>query len=209
MRQLLACLFLLTGVSSSFAASASVSSIAVNASTVTVTVGVAHGLAVNAGVCLTSTPVCTAVATVPTSTTFTFVQPSNITVSPCASNCGTVSTAPRITILDVQQPNSAQQSIHYLLWLTTTKPIPRSGAVSAWVAGAGSAGASDAQNAAIAAGSFIEVNLTQTFPAPMTTTQIQTFLQNDYTARQAALVANTQPGTYYGSTWDGSAWGVQ
>lgn len=194
---------------SASAATANVSSIAVAGSTVTVTVAVAHGLAANAGVCLTHTPVCTAVATVPTGTTFTFSQPSNVTVAACASSCGTVSTAPRIVILDVAQPNQAQQTVHYLLWLTTTKPIPRSGAASAWVAGAGSAGASSEQNAAISAGNFLEVNLYQTFPSSMTNAQIQTFLQNDYTTRQAALAANTQPGTYYGSVWDGLSWGVQ
>jgi hypothetical protein len=191
-----------------FATSVNVSTVAVAGSTVTVTTASAHGLAVNTGICITSTAACAVVATVPTSTTFTFPQPTTVTVAACASSCGTASLAPKIVILDVSQPSQAQQTIHYLLWLTTLTPLPRA-ATSAWTAGSASVGATTAQNNALASGSFIEVNLSQTFPSSLTTAQIQTFLQNDYTTRQAALAANTQPGAFYGSVWDGTAWTVQ
>lgn len=188
---------------------ANVSTIAVAGSTVTVTTAASHGLAVNGAVCLSVTPACVVVNTVPNATSFTFTQPSNISVAVCSSACGTTTGAPRIIILDVQQPNQSQQTIHYLLWLTTVKPIPKSGAGSAWIAGAGSVGASPEQIAAMAAGNLIEQGFVYTCPVTLTTAQVQAYLQNDYTTRQAALVANTQPGQYYGSVWDGSGWGIQ
>jgi hypothetical protein len=193
----------------SAAFAANVSTLAVASQTVTVTTSAAHGFAVSQGVCLTNTAACVVIATVPTATTFTFTQPSNVVVAACASTCGTAIAAPKIIVLDAQQPNQATQVIHYLMWLTTTTPIPSTGASSAWKVGAGSAGASAAQNNALAAGNFIEVNQSVSFPSSLLTSEIQVFLQKDYTTRQAALAANTQPGTYYGSVWDGSAWGVQ
>lgn len=204
-RLALGCLLILLPA---LATAATVSTIAVASGTVTVTTAAAHGFVVNQGVCASLTPVCAVLATVPTSTTFTFPQPSNVTVGACASSCGTVIAAPRIVVLDVGSPSQAQQSVHYLLWLTTGTPIPNA-KTSAWKAGAGSVGVSAAQNNALSAGSFLEIEVTQIFPASQTTGQIQTFLQNDYTTRQSALAANTQPGTYYGSVWDGTAWGVQ
>lgn len=186
-----------------------VSTIGVAAQTVTVTTGSAHGFVVNQGICLTNTAACAVIATVPTGTTLTFAQPSNVTVAACAATCGTALAAPKVIILDVAQPTQAQFTVHYLLWLTTQSPIPSTGASSAWKAGAGSAGATTPQTNAIAAGAVIELNLFQSFPSTMSTAQMQTFVQNDYTTRQAALAANTQPGAFYGSVWDGVAWSVQ
>lgn len=191
------------------ASAATVSTIGVVTNTVTVTTSAAHGFAVNQGVCLINTPACVVIATAPTSTSFTFAQPSNQTVAACASSCGTAIAAPKVIVLDTQQPDQAHQAIHYLLWLTTITPIPNSGASSGWKAGAGSVGASAAQNSALTAGAFIEVNQTVSFPSSLTTAQVQVFLQNDYLTRQAALAANTQPGAFYGSVWDGTAWTIQ
>jgi hypothetical protein len=103
-------------------------------------------LAVNAGFCLSApASVCAVAKTVPTGTTLTFDQPSNVTVAACASSCGTGDVAPKIIILDVPQSDQTSQVVHYLLWLTTLSPIPKSGATSAWVAQNGSAGASTPQ----------------------------------------------------------------
>lgn len=187
-----------------------VSTIGVSSGTVTVTTATAHGATVNMGFCLSApASACSVIAVVSSSTVFTFPMPSNVTIGACASTCGTAIAAPRVIVLDVQQPTQAQQVIHYLLWLTTTTPLPTVGASSSWKAGGLSAGATSAMNNAIAAGSFIELNLSRGYPSSMTTTQIQTDLQADYTTRQAALAANTQPGTYYGSVWDGASWTVQ
>lgn len=195
----------------SFAANATpvtVNSIAVAGSTVTVTTASAHGLAANQGFCLSNPGnVCSAVSTVPNSTTFTFAQPSNVTVAVCASSCGTSAPAPRVIVLDVSQPSAAQMNVHYLLWLTTTSGI--GGGSTSWRSVAASAGPTTAQSAAVAAGNFIEVNLTNSFPSTLTSAQLQTYMQNDYSTRQAALASNTQPAAYYGVIYDGSGWGQQ
>lgn len=209
MKKILAALCLLFACSHP-ALAINVTTIAVAAQTVTVTTPSAHGFAVNTGVCFSApATVCTAVRTVPTTTTFTFLQPSNVTVAACASSCGTVIAAPKIIVLDVGTPNQAQQTIHYVMWLTTIIPLPHAGATSQWTAGAGSVGASAPQIAALSAGSFLELERNETFPASLTTGQLQTFLENDYTTQQAAKVANIQPGALYGSVWNGATWVTQ
>jgi hypothetical protein len=192
------------------AQSVPITTIAVAGQTVTVTTGSAHGLAVNSGLCLSAPAnVCSVAETVPTSTTLTFTQPSNTTVAPCASSCGTGQAAPHVFILTVTVPSQAIQSIRYGVWLCTTKPVPRSGFTSAWTAGPGSTGATTAQNNALVAGSFIETVLVENFPASSTTAEIQTFLQRVWQTQQAQLANNTQPGAFYGSTWNGTTWTVQ
>jgi hypothetical protein len=184
-----------------------VSTIGVAGATVTVTTGSAHGLSVNSGFCLSAPAnVCAVAKTVPSGTTLTFDMPSNVTVAACAASCGTGDVAPKIIILDVPTSDQTSQVVHYLLWLTTLNPIPKTGGTSAWVAQNGSVGASTPQVNAIAAGAFIEKNISRAFPTTMTTAQIQVVLQNDYTTQQAALVAGTQPGAFYGFVWTGAAW---
>lgn len=188
-------------------AAVSVSTIGVTGPTVTVTTATAHGLTVNTGFCLSApASVCAVAKTVPTGTTLTFDQPSNITVAACASSCGTGDVSPKIIILDVPTSDQTSQVIHYLLWLTTLNPIPKTGGTSAWVAQNGSAGASTAQVNALAAGSFLEKNISRAFPSTMTTAQIEVVLQNDYNTQQSAIAAGTQPGAFYGFVWTGSAW---
>jgi len=190
------------------ATSVGVSSVAVSGQTVTVTTATAHGLGTNVGICITSTAACGVVATVPSGTTFTFTAPTGTTVVACASSCGTASLAPKVIVLSVDASQS-QQVIHYVMWLTTQTPMPHGSAASAWTAGGASAGPSQAQTNALSAGYFIEVPRTVSFPMSLPLVQIQTYVQNDYTASQAALAANTQPGAFYGSVWDGAAWGIQ
>src|SRR4051812_29605675 len=85
-------------------AAVSISSIAVAAQTVTVTTASPHGLAVNSGFCLSApASVCAVAKTIPSGTTLTFDQPSNVSVAVCASSCGTGDVSPKIVILDVPQ----------------------------------------------------------------------------------------------------------
>jgi hypothetical protein len=187
-------------------AAVSVSSIGVVGSTVTVTTATAHGLTVNTGFCLSApASVCAVVKTVINSGSFAFDQPTNTTVSPCASSCGTGDLAPKVVVLPVSASQSTK-TFSYLLWLTTLTPLPNAGATSAWTATATSAGASNAQNNALAAGSFLEVRKSVTFPASAAIGDVQTYMQNDYTSSQSSLAGNTQPGAFYGFVWNGSAW---
>lgn len=187
-------------------AAVNISTIAVAAQTVTVTTSSAHGLTGNIGVCLTApASVCAVTKTIPNGTSFTFDQPTNTTVSACASSCGSGDLAPKAVILPVAASQSTQ-TVSYVLWLTTLAPLPKAGASSAWTATAGSAGASTAQNNALAAGTFIEVFRSVAFPSSQTSAQMQTYVQNDWTSTQAAFAANTQPAAFYGFVWNGSAW---
>jgi hypothetical protein len=191
----------------SFASAAvNLSTIGVSGGVVTVTTASAHGLTTNVGVCLTAPAnVCLVTKTVPSGTTFTFDQPTNVTVAPCASSCGSGDLAPKLAVLQVTAGQSTK-TFSYVLWLTTLTPLPKTGATSAWIATASSAGASSAENNALAAGSFIEVVRAVTFPASTLIADVQTYMQNDYTSSQSALAGNTQPGAFYGFTWNGSAW---
>lgn len=187
---------------STASAAISISTIGVASNTVTVTTATAHGGSVNLGVCLTAPAnVCTVIKTVPTSTSFTFDMPSNVTVSACASSCGTVDAAPQVIILRTTV-SGPRQVISYLRWLTTLNPVPVTGASSAWSANPLSAGASTAQNNAIAAGSFIEQQDAMSLPSNLASTVLQALFQADYALYQSALAGGAQPGTYYGFTWN-------
>lgn len=187
-------------------AAVAVSTIGVASGVVTVTTGTAHGLAVNTGFCLSApATVCAVAKTITSATVFTFDMPTNVTVSACASSCGTGDVSPRVAVLRVTASQSTK-TFNYVLWLTTLTPLPKSGAVSLWTPTSVSAGASVAQTAALAAGSFIEVARAETFPSSQAIADVQTFMQNDYTSSQAALAGNTQPGAFYGFVWSGGSW---
>jgi hypothetical protein len=186
-------------------AAVGLTSIAVASGTVTVVTASAHGLAVNTGFCLSApASVCAAAKTITNSTTFTFDMPSNVTVSACASSCGTGDLAPKAIVLGVQASQTTQ-TVTYALWVTTLTPLPRSGATSAWTNAIGT-GATTAQNNALASGAFVELVTSFPFPASTTTATMQTIVQNAWTSAQAALAATTQPGAFYGFVWNGSTW---
>jgi len=186
-----------------------ISSIAVAGSTVTVTTSAVHGLTAISGFCTTApSSVCSAIATVPTTTTFTFAQPSTGNVAVCASSCGTVTQAPRAVVLDISQSVQGVQNVRFLLWLTTTSPIATSAATQ-WVAKTGSIGATTAQGNAVLAGNFVERVYTENFPATFTIGDIQNFISKTFASQQAALQATTQPAAFYGSVLDGVGWGQQ
>jgi len=187
-------------------AAVGISTITVASGTVTVTTASAHGLAVNTGFCLSApASVCAVAKTITNATVFTFDMPTNTTVAPCGASCGSGDLAPKLAVLQVT-PGQSTKIFSYVLWLTTLTPLPKSGALSAWTATATSAGASTAQNNALAAGSFIEIARAVSFPLAQAIADVQTYMQNDYNSTQAALVGNTQPGAFYGFVWNGGAW---
>jgi hypothetical protein len=180
-----------------FAANASavaVQSIAVVGSTVTVN-STAHGLAANQGFCLTAPAgICNTAATA-TTNAFTFTATG---VSACASSCGTVSPAKRAIWLSTSNSSGGYQ-VSYVLWLTTTQPIPSSG-TSAF------SGASAQEKAALQLGNFMEVPRSEFFALGTTLANAEAQMQNDWTAQQAALAASVQPGQFFGNFFDGAGW---
>lgn len=102
--------------------------------------------------------------------------------------------AKQIIVLSVET-DPGQIRVNYLLWITTASPIPVPGAVSQWK------GASVPENAAIAAGTTIEIQRTLAAPQGTSKAAIQTQLQNIWTQTQNAATA--QPS---GCFFDGTVW---
>lgn len=178
-------------------AGVTVNSIAVSGSTVTVTTATAHGLAVNQGFCLSAPAnICAVVATTPTGTTQTFAVPAGQTVSACGSSCGTSTAAKQILILDTSAPTSNTWSVNVAFWLTTAQPI-KTTASSVFTQ------VTAAENAAIAAGNFIEVRRNYTFATSYPTASVKAEIQADYTSAQATLASSIQPAQYYGIFYNG------
>ncbi len=182
-------------------AGVSVSNITSSGSTVTVTTSTAHGLAVNQGFSLTGvTPtglnINSTVATVPSSTTFTFTLVS----PPAYTSGGNVKPAKEVIVLAISTNQPGVTTIQYVVWLTTLYPVMRTGATSQW------SGASVQENAALTAGTTIENSLSESFPSTFTEAQIETFLAASFASRQAAASAAAQPGQFYGFYFDGTGW---
>lgn len=179
----------------------SISSIARSANVVTVATSSAHGLVASQGFAITAVTggtttfnINASISTVPDTTHFTFAQ---IGANESGA-AGSVSPAKQIIVLDtlIQQYNTV--NVHYILWLTTSKPYPLGSASSAWP------GASPAENAAIAVGTTIELNLSKQLPASLSTASIQAILQAEYTGSQSYQQALAiQPGQYNGAFFDG------
>jgi hypothetical protein len=109
--------------------------------------------------------------------------------------------AKEVIVLTVSQTDSLTLAVNYLLWLTTTSPIPKPNFNSVWT------GPSAAETAALQAGTTIELQRTRNFPPTATKAQIEALLQADYTAAQAAQNAATPSGAYYGIYYDSvSGW---
>ena len=105
--------------------------------------------------------------------------------------------AKQIIILNVSsQSQQGLVGVRYLLWLTTPSPVAILGATSQW------AGASAAENAAIAAGTTIEEGYSLQLPFNLSKAQLEALLNLHYTARQNEFAAQPQPGVVFGVFFD-------
>lgn len=102
--------------------------------------------------------------------------------------------AKQIIIMNVTRTEGTT-SVRYVLWITTTVPVPRPGTISIWP------GASAAENAAIAAGTTIEISAYLQVPQGSTKAQIQTRLQTIFTQAQGEVQATPQGCFFDGTTW--------
>lgn len=188
---------LLAGQASAAVAPAvSVSTIAVAGSTVTVTTAAAHNLGINQAFCLTFTPAhCGVIATVPSGTTFTYTQPTNVTVAACAASCGNVSPLKRI-IWTITNQDSFGFTVQAYFWNVTASGVLQSGRLSAWP------GASAAENSAIAAGNIVERPYTDTAPIGTSLVTEEQRLVLWWTAYQNELAGGIQPGAFNGNYYD-------
>ena len=183
------------------AVAVAISAISRTNNVVTVTTSAAHGLAASqgfsiSGVADNSFNLNATVASIPSTTSFTFNQSG----ANASSSGGSVLPAKEVIVLAIRTSTPAVINVQYALWLTTLVPVPQPGAVSVWT------GASAQENAAIAAGLVIEETRARDFPNTLTKAQIEGFLQAEFQAGQAYLQSVAQPGQFYGVFFDGTGW---
>jgi hypothetical protein len=104
--------------------------------------------------------------------------------------------AKQVIVLTVSQQDAFTLVVNYLLWLTTTSPVPKPNFNSVWT------GPSSAETAALQAGTTVEFQKTRNFPPTATKSQIEALLQADFTAAQTALTAAIPSGQFYGVFFD-------
>jgi hypothetical protein len=111
--------------------------------------------------------------------------------------------AKQVIILRVERGPGGDNNVNYLMWLAVaaSRETPITGAVSAW------AGASTAENTAIAAGQVIEEPYSSQYPTSMTKAQVQAALLAQFNARQAVITARPNPNLFFGVFFDSvSGW---
>lgn len=114
---------------------------------------------------------------------------------------------PQVIVLS-ESVSGTNVTYSILFWIPiTANPVPQT-AGSIWTASGASAGASSAQNTAIQAGSIREEAESFEFPVGTPVSAIEAILQQAWTNRNGQI--NGQGANqYYGSFWNGTAWGAQ
>lgn len=102
--------------------------------------------------------------------------------------------AKQIIILSAANDGTSIQ-VSYVLWITTSSPVPVAGNGSVWK------GASAAENAAIIAGTTIELQRTAGFAIGTTKAAIQAALQTIWTQMQNITTVQPNGCFYDGTTW--------
>ena len=190
---------------SSFATT--VSSIACSGQTATVN-ATAHGLIAAQGFSLSGTaPTFNTTASTVTTNSLTFVLPTGTACSGFSSGYTAIAPAKQIINVSSFVNSGVNVTINYVSWFTVITPVPlpcnlgESGTgcpVSIW------SGASAAENAAIVAGTTIEVPNSITVAPNTSSVTLSTNLVSQYTAAQLSFTSGFLG--FSGYWWNGSAW---
>lgn len=111
--------------------------------------------------------------------------------------------AKEVVVLRTFLGPGGDRNVNFLLWLSVPagSEIPIPGGTSDW------AGASAAENTAIANGQILEEVYSTQYPQTMTVAQIKADLVSRYNARQAQVTARPNPNQFYGVFFDSvSGW---
>ena len=202
MKNILAILIL-----SAVASATTVTSITCSGQTATVN-STAHGLIAGQGFSLSGTAATfNSTASTVTTNSFTFVLPVGTACSGFTSGYTAVIPAKQIINVSSFVTAAGNITINYVSWYTVTAPTPLACSlgtsdtgcpVSQWN------GASAAENAAIVAGTTIEVPGSITFAAGAASATISTNLVSQYNAAQASYTSGFLG--YAGYWWNGTAW---
>lgn len=110
-------------------------------------------------------------------------------------------------IVLTQSTNQTEVNYSVLFWFPITlNPVPQT-AGSVWTPSGTSVGASTAENQAIQAGSIKEEVQGFTFPVGTPVSAIEAVLQQAW-AKRNAQIAGQGANQFYGSFFDGTAWGA-
>lgn len=198
MRNLLFALILSAGILSA----ATISSITCSGQVATVN-ATSHGIAQYQGFSISGTAgTFNSTANTASTNSLTFILPAGTACSGFTSGYTTIVQAKQIiSIGNSQNPQYGNVTLTYLYWFTTVTPIVPACApscVSAW------SSASGAENAAISAGTTVEVQGAITVSASTSAASIQSTVISQYTAIQTAYGNGLLSGIgywYNGSTW--------
>lgn len=187
-------------------------SISVSGGTATYTTSAPHWLAVRQAFCATagsgaSVNVCGTVATVPTATTFTFPVPPNVSMANCPNNCGTLTAAPQIVVLNVAGPTDGFISVGYLCWLPSLTFSSKPNTL--WVSNGFSVGANLAQQKAVQVGTLIEEFYTQPLDAGMDIVDMQRVLFETCANRRRVVNGTTDIPISAGFVYSPDGWTKQ
>ena len=180
-------------------ASTSISTVTCSGQTVTVN-ATAHGLAQYQGFSIQGTSVSTyninSTAATVAANSLTFTLPNGTSCNGSASG-GTIQAAKQIINIGSAPTASGNITINYVMWLTTSKPTITT-ATSVW------SGASAAENAAIQAGTTVEVSGSITVSPGTSAASISTTLTTTYSQIEASI--NSGFLGYTGYWWNGASW---
>jgi hypothetical protein len=191
-------------LSASMATPVTVSSVTVSNGVATVVTAAAHNIpSNNAGFCIvgstvTQNNICGTAASVADSTHFTV---NSSAMQACASSCGTAQPS-RLFLITGGTPGNGVQNVTYCLWTFTPTGIARSGATTTCAAAETNANLLAGENAALAAGQWIETVYTQPFPSNNSASTIQNYILGQQFSLQLALNAASAPGAITGKSCD-------
>ena len=181
---------------------ATVTSITCSGQTATVN-STAHGLIASQGFSLSGTAgTFNSTASTAATNSLTFVLPAGKACSGFTNGYTAIVPAKQIIEFgSVANPATATVTLNYLYWFSTAYPNPLpAGTVSAY------ANASAAENAALVAGTTVEIAGSLNLPASALATDVQNAVITQYNAMQTGFAGYLLAGGYY---WNGTAWSNQ
>jgi hypothetical protein len=207
MKNFLALLLLVSSLAFGAASTpVTVSSVTVSSGVATVTTSAVHNIPLsNGGFCLqgssiTADILCGTVATVPSSTTFTFNSTAALA---CSSSCGTAQPAKNFLFLGNPLTGTlGLQQVTVCVWNYIATPLAVPNKTSVCAGAESNATLLISENGALASGAWDETVITLTLASSDTRAQIEQEFQRIQFARQLAIAAGIQPGRDTGTFCD-------
>jgi hypothetical protein len=117
----------------------------------------------------------------------------------------TIPQSEKVMVLDVGLPQGGWISVRFAMWFPVAagNELAQPTFTSSW---ADVASKDSALLLALRAGTVLEKVYSHDFPAGMSLANVEAFLAAAWTAVNSYLGGVPQPGQFYGTYWDGTAW---